>query len=386
MPLAAPRTLLALLAVCTGLLGLVDPVSATGRPKTLKVRSGESIQAALNTASRGDRIIVESGTYPEQLNITTDDISLIGRDAILVPPSTPVHNLCSGFAGKLQPENVIDTQAGICIHGSNIQLNVFKSEHQKVASVGRYVKGVSVTGFTIRGFLGLNIAIVGGEDTTISDNTLTDGAYYGALTVGSKNSLIDHNTVNSSPPTPPNTFLPFIGVCMDDVSTVTIRKNGISGYLIGLCVQTPGANIHDNKVENCCIGAFVDPGIIGAKLRDNVFKNTNPRCLDPAKSGSFLISGIYIAGASETIVKDNKITGITAGGNPNLGGAGLVVNDDFPIEFGGTAKVASGNRVTDNKVKKNDLDVYVGATGQGNVVKDNRCDTSVPANICVKGD
>jgi nitrous oxidase accessory protein NosD len=383
---AVNQPLLRLFLVFVALPGLINFVSATPRPKTIRVHSGESIQTALNSVSPGDHIIVESGTYAEQLNITTDDISLIGRDAILNPPLTVTTNLCTGLAGKLPPANTIDTQAGICLHGSNVQLANFAREHRKVLSVGKPVKGVSISGFTIRGFLGLNIAVVGAQDAMITDNTLTDGAFYGALTVGSKNSLIERNTINSSPPTATNTFLPFIGVCMDDVKTVIIRKNDISGYLIGLYVQTSGANIYDNKIENCCIGAFVDPGIVGAKLRDNVFKYTNPRCFDQAASGSFLVSGIYIAGANETIVTSNKITGITAGGNTNLGGVGLVVNDDFPIEFGGSAAVASGNRVKENKVKINDLDILVGATGLGNVVKNNRCVTSVPENICSKGD
>jgi hypothetical protein len=68
--------------------------------------------------------------------------------------------------------------------------------------------------------------------------------------------------------------------------------------------------------------------------------------------------------AKDTVVKGNKITGTIVGGNNNLGGAGLVVNDDFPIPFW-AAMPATGNRMKDNKVNSSDFGLYVGATRQG---------------------
>jgi hypothetical protein len=245
--------------VSVALVQLVSPVSANPS-NTVTVHHGHSIQVAIDAAKPYDRIIVESGTYAEQLTIGKDGITLIGHNAVLVPPSSPGNNICSGLAGPNSVTN-LDTQAGICITGSNVVLDPFKDgEHRKVHSVERLVKDVSVTGFTVSGFDGLNIAIVGGQDTSACDNTLTDGVRYGALTVGSKNSVIERNTVISNPPIAPNTLLRFIGICMDDVSTVTIAYNSINGYTVALCVQTNGAHIHDNHVENSCIGAYVDPG------------------------------------------------------------------------------------------------------------------------------
>jgi hypothetical protein len=377
-PLARVSILVA--TVCVSLIGLIGSVSAHPGGKTIHVHHGHSIQSAINAAHPYDRIVVEAGTYAEQLTISKDGIALIGHKAILVPPTSPTTNDCSGLAGP-NFFTKLDTQAGICITGSDVKLETFSSEHRKFKSVGRRVRDVSVSGFSISGFDGLNIAIVGAKDAYACSNTLTDGATYGALTLGSKNSVIERNTVVSNPPIAPNTFLRFIGICMDDVSTVTVAYNSIDGYIIGLCVQTSNANVHDNLVKNSCIGAFVDPGVNGARLIDNVIKDTNPLCKESADvSGAFGVWGIAISGSTNTLVKGNRISGITDGfAQDKLPAAGVAVLDEFP---GGKDRIASGNTVVHNTIKKNDVDVYVDSKGTGNVVKDDGCKTSFPTGLC----
>ncbi|KAG0649262.1 hypothetical protein D0Z07_4586 [Hyphodiscus hymeniophilus] len=369
-----------LTTICLTLVGLINLVSAHPHDKRIHVYNGQSIQSAIDRANSYAQIIVESGTYTEQLTISKDGIALIGHNAVLVTPQSPTNNTCSGLAGP-NFFTGLDTQAGICITGSNVVLAPFVTEHRKFGSADHRVKDVSVTGFHVSGFDGLDIAIVGGQDVTICENTLTDGAYYGALTVGSKNSIIERNTVISNPPIAPNTFLRFIGICMDDVSTVTIAYNSINGYNIGFCVQTNGADIHNNCVDNCCIGAYVDPGIDGAMLRDNQIKDTNPLCQEASDvSGAFGVWGIVIAGAKNTLIKGNRITGITNGFSQiQLTAAGVAVHDDFP---GGTGDVATGNVVVDNFIKHNDVDLLVFTNGTRNVDRHNVCKTSLPSGLC----
>ncbi|KAK6524459.1 hypothetical protein TWF281_011367 [Arthrobotrys megalospora] len=349
----------------TALLGLTVPqTSAWPHHRTFRVKSGGSIQSAIDFARRGDRIVVEAGTYAEQLTITTSGLTLIGQNAIIIPPSSPVTNTCSDLAGP-------GTQAGICVSGSDIELQDLKDfdgEHRKVNNVGKHIKDTSITGFTVQNFGGLNIAIVGGQDTDVWENSVSSSSQYGILTVGSRNSNIKRNTVSSVGPTGPFPFY-FIGICMDDTSTVTISHNDISGYFIGLCVQTAYADIHDNNVHDICVGAFVDPNIKGARLEGNSFSNTLPGC--PATPN--FSSGITISGGKGTIVKGNTFTGIKNGGQA----AGVVIVDDNQ-----TKAVAEGNVIERNVFSGNDLDILVQATGKGNVVKRNQCSTSNPAGLC----
>jgi pectin methylesterase-like acyl-CoA thioesterase len=86
----AARVALILAVVCVTSVGIVNPASAHGDTKF--VRPGQSIQAAIDMANPGDRILVPPGTYAEQLTIDKDGIDLIGLGATLVPPASAAHN------------------------------------------------------------------------------------------------------------------------------------------------------------------------------------------------------------------------------------------------------------------------------------------------------
>ena len=355
---AALRNRAALVLVMS--IGLLTPASAQN--STRVVQPGESIQGAIDASAAGDRILVSAGTYAERLTIDKDGISLIGLGAVLVPPnptqptSETRSNTCSGLAGP-------GTEAGICITGTAVVLAPFVVEHRKFVSVGKQVNSASITGFQVSGFSGANIAVVGARDAKVFGNRLADSDQYGLLTVGSVNTRFTANTVSSSD------RLRFIGICMDNVGGVQVAANHISGYNIALCVQTAGADVRGNDISASCIGAFIDPGINGAKIRDNHVRATNPRCLTQGTFGSF---GIFVFGAVNTDVRRNRIEGQAAGGRAG----GLVVVDDPD-----SGSIASGNVVTHNILRNNDLDLYMDSTGPGNVFAHNLC-LSDPANPC----
>ncbi|KIX92476.1 uncharacterized protein Z520_11796 [Fonsecaea multimorphosa CBS 102226] len=328
----------------------------------IHVNAGESIQAAISAAHPGQMILVAAGTYAEQLTITTDGLQLVGQGAILVPPTSYDQNTCSGLAGP-------NTEAGICITGQDIELADFVVEHRKVLSVGRPVQGVVVTGFEVQGFSGLDIAVVGGQDVQVKGNTLYDGARYGCLTVGSKNSLIDANTVAST--TPGEDQLLFIAICMDDVSDVHVTKNTISGYSVGLCIQTEGAYVSGNDVTNACYSAFVDPGTTGAQVISNHISDGDPLC---ATVPNAALIGIAVLGGFGTQIQANLVEGMTAAGT-NGSAVGIALLND-PT----TGLDAANNVVTGNVLRGNDVDIFVETPGQGNVVEGNQCST--PAELC----
>lgn len=339
--------------------------------RTYRVKDGECIQQAIDKAACGDRILVGPGTYDEQITITKDGIQLIGNNAIIVPPSKPVKNACSGLAGP-------NTEAGICVAGSKITIDDFIVEHRKVRKVGKPVKDVSISGFQVQKFSGINIAILGAKNAVVSDNTLTDGASYGCLSAGSSSTLIERNVVSSTKQT-------FIGICMDNFEDVFAFKNKISKQIIGFCVQTPYAVIQHNEVSDCCFGAFVDPGVKGAKLQYNHFGPVS-------KTGCEAVAaGVFLDGPIDTKIVDNVIDGIANGGT----GAGVVVVDDPCNQTGsdrslscivlGHPAVAKGNIIVRNTISNNDVDIFYNTTGTGNVIKCNTCSTSFPPpNLCAK--
>lgn len=331
---------------------IAGPASAN---EAIHVQSGQSIQAAIDAAHKGDKIVVEAGNYAEQLTIQKDGISLVGKGAVLVPPATSVQNTCSGLAGP-------DTETGICVAGSGIKLAPFKQEHRKVLSVDKPVQHVSVSGFQVRGFSGANIALVGAQGSQITGNWLYDGAQYGALTDGCTNTLVADNAVIST------TGVLFIGICTDNFAGSQLRNNHVSGYDVGLCIQTSGCEIHHNDISNCCVDVFIDPGVAGAKVQQNRFSALNQACNLTVGGG-----GVLISGSVDSDVRYNLIEGQLAGGNA----AGVIVLDDFTTD---PVSVASGNVVDYNTLRDNDFDIFVNTTGTGNVFAYNDCST--PKELC----
>jgi hypothetical protein len=202
-------------------------IAKRGNATIIRVQAGQSIQAAINSAPRSSRIVVDPSNYAEQLLVKTEGITLIGNGVTLTPPDSPVENECTGFAGP-NADNT-SSQAGICVAGIGLDLSDFVAEHKRVNAVQAPIRGVTITGFTVSGFSGFNILVIGGEDVDVCSNRLLDGPKYGFLTAGSKDTKVTSNEITSTV-----SGFHFIGLCMDNFSKVKVSKNRISTYYIGL--------------------------------------------------------------------------------------------------------------------------------------------------------
>jgi parallel beta-helix repeat protein len=240
----------------------------------------------------------------------------------------------------------------------------FEVEHRRFVSADRLVKDVSITGFQVRGFSGENIAVVGAQDARVADNRLANGENYGFLTVGSNNTRVTGNTVDSSD------RLRFIGICMNNEDGVRVSNNHITGYNVALCVQTHKAEVRNNEANDNCIGVFVDPGIEGARIQGNRIGATNPLC---SQNSAFGVYGIIVYGAENTQVQHNRIEGQTSA----AGGVGILVADDAA-----TAAIATGNVISKNNLRNNDIDLVRASEKDGNVFFRNKCTSSDPVELC----
>jgi hypothetical protein len=156
-----------------------------------------------------------------------------------------------------------------------------------------------------------------------------------------------------------------------------VTQNTLSGTFIGLCIQTPGAQLTYNDVSSTCIGAYVDPYVQGPKLSNNKVSSSAAAC--NTKDNPVGVYGILAAGSLNAKINDNSVTGISTGGFTGLYSAGIAVVDD-PTQS--PPAVASGNKVVHNTVQGNDIDVLLASNGTGNVFKSNTCGSSFPAGLC----
>src|SRR5436309_5303929 len=82
-------TLLALL------LTLIPLTASAQAHRKSVVGPGDSIQAAVDAAKPGTKILV-SGLHRENVAVTKDGIELRGLDAVIEPPTIPPQNACLG--------------------------------------------------------------------------------------------------------------------------------------------------------------------------------------------------------------------------------------------------------------------------------------------------
>lgn len=251
----------------------------------------------------------------------------------------------------------------------------FVVEHKKVKYVKKPVRDVTVSGFQVRDFNGFNVLVLGAVNARVYDNVLTGGGPYGFLTAGSIRTSVYNNVVNSKE-------TKFIGICMDNYSGVRIWENKIANYYIGLCIQTNGAVIENNEVSDSCFGAFLDPGVKDVQLTGNKFIKSLATC-GPTGAAGIALDGSIRARVEHNVIRGQKSDGKTAG---------ISIVDD-PCSGSqkslsclalGKPAVASGNIVKNNYLHDNALDIFVDTKGKGNVVRHNKCSTSVPEKICKK--
>jgi hypothetical protein len=275
-----------------------------------------SIQAALDAAAPGDTIVVR-GTHRENVAIGTDGITLRGLDAVLEPPAVPAANAC--YDPSVEGEAV----HGICVSG-DIDF--------ETGEIARYVKRVSVTGFTVRGFTGNGITAAAAKDATIAGNLVQGNGDGGLAAIASTGVRMRANRTTD------NRFGVYVG-----------------GSLAGTIT---GNSIHDN-----CVGVFVlgQPRPAGRyRIEANTIRRNTRACPAagdwPALSGS----GVALIGASENAVVANVITGNVPSGETAVSGGVAVLS-----EPGGVP--AERNAVVGNLIAANDPDIFWDHTGSGNV-------------------
>ena len=100
-----------------------------------------------------------------------------------------------------------------------------------------------------------------------------------------------------------------IGICVDHSLGASVVHNEVSGYAVGLCVESDGVDANANRVHDNTIGIWVDPGFKDVRVRKNIVKNnTRPDALFIDQLGLHN-AGVFVDGAKNTVVEGNTITG-----------------------------------------------------------------------------
>ena len=240
--------------------------------ETVTVKPGESIQAAVKKAHRGELIKVLPGTYHETVYIDIDDIHL---------------------------EGVIENGAWPVLDGEG-KLNdgILASGH-----------GVTIERMWVRRFKGNGIMTQGANNFKILNNVVEGPCFYAIFPQYGKNGLVANNTVSKSDDSA-------IYVGMSD--HIDVLNNEASDSVIGIEVENStnalieGNYVHDNAVG---MGAAQLPSLPvkvadHVVIRNNIVVNNNIKNFAPEGAISAGIPsgvGIWILGTDSVTVENNLI-------------------------------------------------------------------------------
>jgi hypothetical protein len=355
----------AVLAMAT--LALALPATSIAN-RTVKVKAGESIQAAIDDAKPGTTIRVAEGTYSEALHIDKDGIKLVGegrKKTNLTPTGTI-------------PECVF-APAGICVWNAEDPDDVVKDVHITKLSVKGVADGFGIFYFhTKRGVVHRTIA--------------SDNGGYGVFVLDSTGTELSRNLTSGNGEAG-------LYVGGSENADATVWGNVSYENQLGIFIRDAAhGKVVDNKTFSNCAGivflntdetAGPEPGP-ALPLKDwvaegnTVTANNNvcPGDGEPPISGH----GIVLISTIDVRVIANGVYGNKLAGTPDPAGipaGGIIVVSDptFP------GQPATGTKVAFNTALGNDPDIFWDEAGAPNArFFGNECLTSVPDGLCVDPD
>jgi parallel beta-helix repeat protein len=362
-------------------IGLMLPAASNAR--TINVHRGQSIQSAVDRAHEGDRIFIHPGTYREPgrpciseagdcaVNVTTDDISLIGR---------PQKNL----PVILQARG--DQHQGIAVTRSDLPATCLTDQSERVD--GSLIANIEVTGFE-----GDGVFLSCVDNWRVTNVSATDNLEYGIFPRYSGNGRIDHSFASGSNDT---------GIYVGQDHDVLVDHNVATQNVSGFEIENSTAVIATNNESFGNTGgllSFTLPGLIITTNHDNEIANNNIHdndkdntCVDPTDAVCAVPpgTGILILAADTNNVHNNTVTGNDTFG---IAVANFCTGNPCNPPPSDIDIFADGNRIVSNTATGNGtnpdpsvpsifaVDLAWDFTGAGNCWSNNTAGTAFPSSL-----
>jgi parallel beta-helix repeat protein len=300
-----------------GMLNTALPVSAA--PSVIHVYPSKSIQAAVDAAKAGDKIIVHAGTYHEQV-IVSKQLTLQGSNAVIdldgidsIGDNTGAIDVhaggvtVSGFTIRNVPMSShphdFPTTWAICFSGSFsesfsgglIEKNQITSDYGGIGVYG--VSNVKVQNNRVTAVIA--ILTNNAPEVIIRNNAVFAEAngikmeksdpWSGSLTGG----LIENNQISSG----------FFGILLDGHSNIEIRNNVVYNAITAICIQdAPNVVIRGNVISAKANVNHADQQVNGIVFGEG--------CTDTSVKNNLIRSegfGIWLALSSNIEIRNNII-------------------------------------------------------------------------------
>jgi parallel beta-helix repeat protein len=287
---------------------------APGLARTVRVKAGEAIQAAVDAARPGDTIEVEPGTYRESVLVDIDGITL----------------------------------RGLQVGG---QRAVLEGDGERTDAVIASGHRFAIEGFAVRNYTSNGITVHGATGVVFRDLQVENTGLYGVYPVECRDVLVERVLVTGA-----RDAAIYVGQSRD----IVVRDNEVRGNVTGIEIENStnalveGNHAHDNTGGILVFLLPNNPSKVGSDtrvVRNRVVGNNHANFGDPGSIVSQVPvgSGIFIMAADRTEVADNEIRD-----NDSFGIAVVSLAQAFPK---GTAfdvgPVPEGNVIHSNRMSGN---------------------------------
>jgi hypothetical protein len=319
-------------AIGTAGVGLAMP---SAQAATITVTAGQSIQTAIDNANPGDTIKVGAGTFHEAVVVYKDDLTVIGHNTVIQPPTTADFGVCISFSS-------------IC-----------------GMSIGT-VFGVSVTGITEQKSTDDGFVVSGAQNTTLTNDRALNNVDSGFAVFDSSTVTLSQDVATG------NKFAGFNVGAVQGLIASGDQAIGNAGYGF-VAAQVFDLTLQNSIAKGNCAGVAIELAFANTLVTNNALDQNTKPC-----PGAFIE---LIKGAGAAFVDDVNVTFThnslqgngTASNYPYRGG--LVVADT-PAD---AANVFTANAFANNLP----FDIRADDTNPAdNAFTHNACHTSSPSGLC----
>ena len=367
-------------------LALVLAFALPAEARTIHVHKGQSIQAAVDRAKAGDRIIVHAGTYREEgkpcpaisaqtcaVAIQKHGIKLIGRPSRRRPVVLKARN------GQDAGIEVGRERSGDCL-----------------ADASQRVHGSLISGLTVRGFDDFGVFLLCVDHWRITRVRAIDNGEYGTFPSHTLIGRLDHSFASGS-----NDTGHYIGQSTRARVDHNVAKDNVSGFEL----ENSSRIRADHNLASGNTGgilSFTLPGLDVKSNSDNridhnrVLRNNRKNtCLDPEDTVCSVPAGtgILMLAVDRNVVDSNRVTG-----NKSYG----IAVANYCVALGVSAEDCAAldiqpdpddNRVIGNNAKQNGnnpdpsvpsvftVDLAWDLSGTGNCWSNNSAGTTFPSPL-----
>jgi PGF-pre-PGF domain-containing protein len=276
------------------------------------VHKGESIQAAIDSSGSGETIILEPGTYEEQLSISSSDLTIISQSE--------------------NPDDTVINGSGITIWASNITIKGFtikgNNESSGITVINRIGKCLIENNKLLNCISGIEIPA--GSKLNVVKNNEISNCQNGITFFEGINNDVSNNEISDCQ----------AGITFRDGSGNIISGNEVSNCQDGITYLEGFENIiNENEISNCRNGISAGNG--DATLIEN-------RAQIKGNTVTKNDVGVGVSGGGGYTIKDNTITLNKKTGYEDYStDTNLIYNNLFNnninVKFGGSSRYgASG--------------------------------------------